>query len=405
MQLGTFLPMMRSHGTGVRREIFLYGERGETVRDALEAAVRRRYALMPYLYSVAAETALSRGGWMRPLFADFPQDPAVRDIAQEFLVGRELLVAPVVRPQAKVWKVYLPKGCDWWNLETGERLVGGRSVELAVTLDSVPRFARAGSVLPIGPDVQWNGERSWDDLEVRVYPGADGEFALHEDDFTTFAYERGERTTIRFKWHERTSTLEISAREGSFPGQLAHRRFRVVLPDGRMKAVDYDGKAASVSFAGFAGGANPITAEGEFLSDPAPRVGPDGTLWIFGSRDRRRHPIVAHGVCLCAFRRWRNAYAAARVAPPYHPPHCYLLSAFSPTSSLLAHTSSLLAFFNWLPGIFNESAESFNWLAAFGEVRSQLREARAVARPSYLPRGFAPACTASRHGRRKNGII
>ena len=292
MQLGTFLPMMRSHGTGVRREIFLYGDRGEPVRDALEAAVRRRYALMPYLYSVAAETALSRGGWMRPLFADFPRDPAVRDIAQEFLVGRELLVAPVVRPQAKSWTVYLPKGCDWWNLETGERIAGGRSVELAVTLDSVPRFARAGSVLPIGPDVQWNREKPWDDLEVRVYPGADGEFALHEDDFTTFAYERGERTTIRFKWHDGSSTLEISAREGSYPGQLAHRRFRVTLPDGRMKAVDYDGKAVSVVFAGCAGGANPITAEGAFLSDPAPRVGPDGTLWIFGSRD-----VTTNGYC------------------------------------------------------------------------------------------------------------
>lgn len=294
MQLGTYLPMMRSHGTGVRREIFLYGDRGDPVRDALEAAVHRRYELMPYLYSVAAETSLSRGGLMRPLFADFSDDPDARDVAQEFLLGRELLIAPVISPNVKTWKVYLPQGCDWWDLESGKCLAGGQSVELPVTLASVPRFARAGAVLPIGPDVQWNGEKPWDDLEVRVYPGADGEFTLREDDFTTFAYERGERTAIRFKWHDDTSTLEILEREGSYPGMLARRRFRIVLPGGMKAAVGYEGKAVSVSFADFAFGGNPITAEGEFLSDPAPRVGPDGKLWIFGSRDVTTNVYCSH---------------------------------------------------------------------------------------------------------------
>lgn len=138
-------------------------------------------------------------------------------------------------------------GADWYDEATGEKLAGGQTVLRRVTLKDVPRFVRAGSVMPVGPEVQWSGERPWDDLEIRVYPGADGEFALYEDDFTTYAYEKGEYSKIPFRWRDSTRELEIGAQEGAYPAMLKTRTFRVVLPGGVPVTVAYDGTPRKLS--------------------------------------------------------------------------------------------------------------------------------------------------------------
>ena len=248
MQLGTFLPMMRSHGTSIVREIYYYGKKGEPVYDSLMAAIRLRYALMPYIYGTAWRCCDGRYTMMRALMMDFPDDPEAVRCADEFMFGGALLVAPVLDHAVSSREVYLPKGTKWWNFFTEKSEEGGRRFFVRTPLDTIPVYVRAGSIVPIGPDVQYNGEKPWDDLEIRVYPGADGSFVLYEDDFETYACERGERSEITFAWNDQTKTLTVSAPKGKpFPGQLRSRRFRIRLPGAEPKVLDYNNEAISVT--------------------------------------------------------------------------------------------------------------------------------------------------------------
>ena len=261
LQYGAFCPMMRSHGESSRREIWEFGAPGEPVYDAIEAAIRLRYKLLPYIYSTAHEVTAADGTFQRALVMDFPADKAVWNRADEFLFGRELLVAPVVHAQytpekvafddtpvdflaARSTQVYLPRGCDWYDFATGVRLKGGQTVTRETYLDTVPLYVRAGSIIPLGPDVQYTGEKPWDDLEIRVYPGADGSFTLYEDEGDSYRYEQGACSTIAFTLRGRT--LTVGAREGAFPGMLQQRRFRVVTPDGTVRELNYDGSAQKI---------------------------------------------------------------------------------------------------------------------------------------------------------------
>jgi len=260
-QYGVFSPMMRSHGTEVPREIYLYGQPGEPVYDALVAAVRLRYRLLPYIYSTEWEVVSRDGTFQRALVMDFPKDRRTWDLGDEFLFGRFLLAAPVLQAQyteeerrftdvkadfsaAGSRTVYLPAGADWYDFWTGVRFKGGRSVTCTTHLDTVPLYVRAGAIVPLGPDVQYDGQKPWDDLEVRVFPGADGHFTLYEDAGDGYAYERGEYTETGFSLHG--GVLTVEARRGSFPGMLAERTFRIVTPDGQVRTVRYDGTAQSV---------------------------------------------------------------------------------------------------------------------------------------------------------------
>ncbi|MCR4859361.1 MAG: glycoside hydrolase family 31 protein [Bacteroidales bacterium] len=260
-QYGVFSPMMRSHGTEVPREIYLYGKAGEPVYDALVSAVRLRYSLMPYIYSTEWEVASADGTFQRALVMDFPQDRRTWDLGDEYLFGRSLLVAPVLRAHytseqvgytdekadfstSGSREVYLPAGTDWYDFWTGERLKGGRNVSRVTRLDTIPVYVRAGGIVPLGPDVQYDGQKGWDELEVRVYPGADGRFVLYEDEGDGYAYERGVRSEIEFSLHG--GNLTIGARKGSFPGMPENRVFRVVTPDGLERSVSYGGTEVTV---------------------------------------------------------------------------------------------------------------------------------------------------------------
>ena len=242
-QFGAFTPMMRSHGTCTPREIYQFGEPGSWEFDALERSIRLRYRLLPYMYATAWNISSNGDTFMRALVMDFPGDTTVRDIGSEYMFGRSLLVAPVTRPMyvdkagnvnldaLQTTDVYLPAGSGWYDFWTGEYLPGGRTVAKETPIDIIPLYVRAGSILPFGPDVQYATEKKWDNLELRVYPGADGTFVLYEDENDNYNYEKGLYSTIEFSWHDKDRTLEISDRKGRFPGMLDKRKFRIVVVD------------------------------------------------------------------------------------------------------------------------------------------------------------------------------
>jgi alpha-D-xyloside xylohydrolase len=120
-------------------------------------------------------------------------------------------------------------------------------VTLQTSFDRVPMFVRAGSILPMGPEMQYVGEKAWDNLEIRIYPGADGTFTLYEDEGDNYNYEKGVYTTIPFVWNDKARSLSIGTRQGSYPGMLASRQFTVILPDGTSKTVSYSGESVTVN--------------------------------------------------------------------------------------------------------------------------------------------------------------
>ena len=281
MQYGLFCPVFRSHGADAPREIWQFGAQGEPIYDAIEKQIRLRYRLIPYLYSTAWLVTSANDSYMRPLFADFAADKKVWNLTDEFMFGHSILACPIVDPQYTEEKVvrtnamtgwdrndvrgqkedgrsvdwaavktavkYLPKGAVWYDFWTNKSFKGGQSVTLETQLDRVPMFVRAGSILPLGPEMQYVGEKAWDNLEIRVYPGANGSFVLYEDEGDNYNYEKGVYSTITFSWNDKVRKLTVGARQGEFPGMLKSRKFMVVLPDGRQQEINYDGTECVIS--------------------------------------------------------------------------------------------------------------------------------------------------------------
>ena len=295
MQFGAFCPMMRSHGTETYRELYYYGQAGEPVYDALLAAIKLRYRLLPYIYSTAWDVTKNRGTFMRALWMDFADDSKTHDMKDEFLFGRNLLVAPIVEAQytpekrksltpdpspvgegrlgegsghpinfleEKSTAVYLPSshrsqsplshgrgagGEAWYDFFTGQAFEGSQELTLQTTLHTIPLFVRAGSIIPMNGDLQATADRDWSHLELRVFPGADGSFTLYEDDGETYAYEQGQYTEIPMTWNDRQRTLTIGKQQGQFAGAIQQRQFTIILPDGTSKTVTYNGKALKVT--------------------------------------------------------------------------------------------------------------------------------------------------------------
>ena len=250
MQFGLFCPMMRSHGTGLPREIWQFGNRGDWCYDAQEKAIRLRYRLLPYIYSTSYDVSANDGTFMRPLFMDFPSDKHTLQIGNTYLFGRSLLVSPVTKYQVSRWDVYLPKGTGWWNFWTGQMAEGGQTISCPVTKDIIPVYVKAGTILPVGPDVQYANEKKWDNLEIRVYPGDDGTFTLYEDEGDNYNYEQGRYSLIKFTWNEQNQELTISSRKGQFKGMLKSRRFRIRLMQSSLskeRSVSYSGKTLRIN--------------------------------------------------------------------------------------------------------------------------------------------------------------
>lgn len=278
LEFGAFTPMMRSHGTDAPREIYQFGTRGNKYYDAIEKYINLRYRLLPYIYSTSWDVTHNGSSMMRGLVMDFPKDKAALDINDEYMFGKSLLVSPVtnamyVKPgvsgrdtvqvedfsTVKSKAMYLPAGADWFDFWTGEKSTGGNKQTKQTPIDILPLYVRAGSIIPVGPSVQYAEEKKWYDLEIRIYPGANGTFTLYEDENDNYNYEKGIYSTISFNWDDKKKTLTIGDRNGSFPGMLQNRKFNVVLVDVNKgvgetltvqpdKITSYSGKKQSIKF-------------------------------------------------------------------------------------------------------------------------------------------------------------
>ena len=202
-EYATFEPIFRTHGSRLENEVWSYGKQAEPI---LEKYLRLRYQLMPYIYSLGYQTWLTGAPYMRALFMDFPNDPKVAELRDEYMFGAAFLVAPVTEQGATSRKVYLPAGTDWYNFWTIERVKGGQIITVAAPIDTIPLFVRAGSIVPLGAPVE-NTHQLQAIAQLRVYPGADGNFTLFSDDGTTYAYEKGAGSITRLHWDDAKQML------------------------------------------------------------------------------------------------------------------------------------------------------------------------------------------------------
>jgi alpha-D-xyloside xylohydrolase len=215
-QYGTFLPTLRLHGDRKQADIWSFGKEAETIMARYD---RLRYQLIPYIYSQAKFTHDTGAPFMRPLWMDFPQDPNVADIGTEYMFGPAFLVAPVTEQGQTEKDVYLPAGSDWYSFWTKEKLAGGRWVKVAAPIDQIPVFVKAGSIVPIGADIQSTATRQAI-AEVQVYPGKDGEFNLYDDDGVSYDYEKGKSSLTRLRWSEGSGKLTASGNDGGLARSL-----------------------------------------------------------------------------------------------------------------------------------------------------------------------------------------
>lgn len=213
-QMGAFFPFFRNHsalGT-VRQEPWTFGPETEAI---LKRYISLRYRLMPYLYSAFHEASATGLPVMRPLVMEYPDDPATYNLYDEFLVGRDLLVAPVIQPGATCRMVYLPAG-TWVNFWTGERRAGGGHVLADAPLDTLPLFVRAGAVIPEGPLYQSAMDYvSEAPVILHVYegePGESTEFVLYEDDGHSLDYEQGVYNEVEVRVTRTDDGVRVSLR-------------------------------------------------------------------------------------------------------------------------------------------------------------------------------------------------
>ncbi len=272
-QFAAFSPLLRVHGEFPNREMWEFGGNDSLAYRAQLNADRLRYRLLPYIYSLAGDVTQRDATLMRPLVIDFPNDKTARDINDQFMFGPALLVSPVTSYKARSREVCLPLApgsaggspAGWYNFWSGRPvsaliyLDGGilhiPPITAPAPYDQIPLHVRAGSIIPMGPDLQYTTEKKVDPLTLYVYTGANGQFSLYEDDGLTYAYEKGAFARIPISWNESTKTLTLGKREGSFPGMLADRTINIIFitPD---KAVPFSFDATPDKTVKYSG--NPI---------------------------------------------------------------------------------------------------------------------------------------------------
>jgi alpha-D-xyloside xylohydrolase len=257
-QFGAFSPIFRSHGENIHREIFEMSPEGSPTYNSMVWYDRLRYRLMPYIYTLGADTYFQDGMIMRALVMDFAADKRAWNVGDEYMFGPAFLAAPVTEYKARSRKVYLPAGATWFDFYTGRSIRGGQAIDAAAPYERMPLFVRAGSIVPTGPAIQHTGNNSHSPVTLNVYTGSDGSFSLYEDDGTSRQYLHGEYSRIPLRWDERTKTLTIGAREGNGYAGMGGTRVinvrwtrpgtpRELDLDGRADAtVTYDGKPLSV---------------------------------------------------------------------------------------------------------------------------------------------------------------
>ncbi len=258
IEYGAFCPIFRIHGYQTQTEIWRFGTIAE---NAFRIYDNLRYRLLPYIYSLAGMVALNGSTMMRGLVMDFRTDEKVLDISDQFMFGPAFLVNPVMNPGAITRLVYLPSGTKWINFWTGQISTGGQTVPAMARLDTIPLFVRAGSIIPMGPFLQYSNEKKADTIELRVYPGANGSFTLYEDEGDNYNYETGSYATIPITYIDNPRNVIIGPRKGTFTGMDMQKVFNIVyvsdkhgVGEGKTGNPDcqliYDGKEISCNSVG-----------------------------------------------------------------------------------------------------------------------------------------------------------
>ena len=229
-QFGTFVPLFRTHGQWPRRELWNIAPEGSAAYNSILWYMQLRYRLMPYLYSLAAAVHFEDGTMMRGLPMDYPRDPEVRDLSDQWMLGPALMPCPVYEYKARSREVYFPEG-GWYDFYTGKFIQGGRRITVEAPYERMPLFVREGSIIPVGGAAEWTEDLPADHITFLVYAGKDADFTFYEDDGLTYAYEKGQYGSFTLHWDDAARILTLEQREGSFPGMLKSRTFRVSVID------------------------------------------------------------------------------------------------------------------------------------------------------------------------------
>ena len=257
-QFGCFVPLYRTHGQWPTREVWNIAPADHPAYKTIVAYDKLRYRLMPYLYSMAGMVHFKDYTMMRGLVMDFNGDDNVYDIKDQWMFGPALMACPVGEYQKYSRNVYLPKQKGWYDFYTGKHYAGGQTIVADAPFDKIPVFVPEGSILPVGPEMEWSDQKKAELIDLYVYAGKDGSYTLYEDEGTNYNYEKGKYAMIDFKYNDAQKTVTIAARKGSFDGMLQKRRFNIILvsdnnqqgislakaPKGKM--VKYAGKAVTV---------------------------------------------------------------------------------------------------------------------------------------------------------------
>ncbi len=254
-QFGTFSPIMRIHGKGERA--LFSNNWDDNTKAILLKYDKLRYRLLPYIYSLAGRVTNENYTIMRSLAFDFRGDKNVYSIPDQYMFGPAFLVNPVTGHGKTTRNVYLPASTKWYDFYTGKQYDGGQRIESVAPIDIIPLYIKAGSMVPMGPVMQYATEKPANNIELRIYPGANGQFEYYEDENDNYNYEKGASATFKFTWNDKTHQLTISDTKGNFNGMIKKHTFNVVLVnDGHGvdtdavakadKVIIYTGKALTV---------------------------------------------------------------------------------------------------------------------------------------------------------------
>ncbi len=255
-QFGAFAPLFRAHGQWPFREVYNIAPEDHPAYKSIVDYTKLRYRMMPYIYSLAGKTYFDDYTIMRPMVMDFTEDINTRNLKDQYMFGTAFLVAPVYKYGARSRDVYFPENEIWYDFYTGQAVKGGQTRKVDAPYERMPLFVRGGSIVPMGGEIMYASQPTDDPVTILVYAGRDGKFNLYEDEGTNYNYEKGQYSDIPLTYNEKTRTLTIGQRKGSFQGMKEKRDFNIVLIDPehpvkdaytvKGKAVKYDGRSVSV---------------------------------------------------------------------------------------------------------------------------------------------------------------
>ena len=249
-QYGAFLPMFRSHGTDTPREPWNFGKPGDIFYETILKFIKLRYQLLPYIYSMAAAINQNHSTILRSLMFDFAEDENVKELSDSFMFGKAFLVCPVTEPMyyevnsvplsntEKTKNVYLPKGVRWYDFWTNTLHEGGQTLACKATLDMIPLFVKAGSIVPISEPLMYADEKKGEISEIIIYSGEDGEFTLYNDDGDNYSYEKGNYSSVDIMYNDNKKTLTFGMACGEFKYQ-ENFKIKLIKSGERPKTIEF----------------------------------------------------------------------------------------------------------------------------------------------------------------------